>query len=215
MKTARVTVAFLLSFVAAAYAAPFIDPEVLTPAPEVAPPAQATPNDDTPDPDPVGEDPDGVPKAFRHSSRTQLTSADRAALREAEKKIADDRNWLLRDYEKQLQSRAHGENSETNIYAELSGDKDLARLSGISPTDFTSMPDSIDLHTGDHSSTSSLRPDPALNAATPKVPASTPLFKPLIKPLAFAEVSGAATPYAAPSPIITPPSTPISIESAP
>jgi hypothetical protein len=199
-----------------------LDPTALRlpdhPAPAVAAPLPAIPDADLSDPDANQDEPGAEPEAFLHPKESpQVAAAENLLLKKNEKKEDDNRDWLVRGYEQQLQARAHAEGDpvdETNLYAELSGDKDLAKAAGISPTDYTSMVANVDLHTGESSNKSdALRPDPALNAGTPTAPAQAPFFKPFLGPAATDETATVASPFAAPSPISAPFAAPLSFGS--
>jgi hypothetical protein len=166
--------------------------------------------------DPVGKDPDAVPKAFEPKPQ-QMTPAMRAMRIESLKKAAASKDWLVRAYEQQIQARASGKQNDGdnhNLYAELSGDKDLAKIAGIDPEDFTPTPDLIDYHADTHGgkSDAQLRDDPVAQAA-----ASPPLApsKSFFPSSSFLEETRAAAPYAAPSPIFSPDNGPFSLSIAP
>ena len=162
--------------------------------------------------DPVGKDPDAVPKAFEPKPQ-QMTPAMRAMRIENMKKAAASRDWLVRAYEQQIQARASGRQSggtDHNLYTELSGDKDLAKIAGIDPEDFNATPDLIDYHADTHGgkSDAQLRADTAAQAAA--APSLAPP-KSFILSSSFLQDTKAAMPYAAPSPIFSPENGPLSL----
>ncbi|HEV3271554.1 MAG TPA: hypothetical protein VGZ93_05175 [Candidatus Methylacidiphilales bacterium] len=79
-------------------------------------------------------DPDGVPLSLTQPKNQQLSGEQLKEARNHEEKAALDRDWLLRNYEHELQAHAAADSTggdETNLYYELTSNKDLARLAGL------------------------------------------------------------------------------------
>jgi hypothetical protein len=125
-------------------------------------------------------DPDGVPLAITQPTmrkRGGVTAEDMDNARKREEQAVIDSNWLLRAYEEQL--RLHNQptptqSSTSDLYYQLSTNKDLAKLAGLPTTDFDQDP--AQPRTG---VTSKEKPQVALRSA----PANTSPFQPLITPL--------------------------------
>ena len=167
-------------------------------------------------------DPNFVPDVFKNPPKPDPTPEQIAAVEEAEKKEAENKNWLLRGYEQQLQSRqaepTNGAPAEgTDLLATLSSDKDLAKAAGIEPLDVTSTPELNPL-TGEDGQKPKvdLRSDPSLDdplaSANSK---SASLFKPLITPLESPGTAQVDAPYAMPSPVTSSVFSPLSFDLAP
>ena len=164
--------------------------------------------------DPVGPDPDATPKAFEPKP-VEMSPAVRAVLIENLKKTQANREWLVRGYEQQVQARSSksAESSNYNLYSELSGNKDLAKIAGIDNAEFTTPPELIDFHTDGHSdqTDASLRPDPGVQtSASPELAPRKSLYF----SSSYLDEFKAGAPYAAPSPIASTDLAPLSITPA-
>ena len=165
--------------------------------------------------DPVGPDPDATPKAFEHKS--ELSPAERAIVRENLKAAQANKDWLLHAYEQQLHDRpaktTDGDTS-SNLFSELNANKDLAKIAGIDNSEFT-MPEVIDFHTGTDATKhadANLRPDPGVQTAT-----SSAQLAPrgsFYSSTSFLDVTRAAAPFAAPSPLASTELAPLSLTAA-
>ena len=187
---------------------------------------------DAPHDDPIGFDatlapsadvtsPDYVPD-FLKDTKSGPTPEERDALQAAQQKAEENKDWLLRGFEQQLQSRenATGDNppqNGTNLLATLGADKDLAKAAGIRPIDLTAAPELNPLTGEDEKKTKAdLRSDPMLDPLASTDSRTAPLFQPLIIPLDSPTTSQVKTPYALPSPISsTSVSSPLSFDLAP
>ena len=147
-------------------------------------------------PDPVDNpytqyDPDGIPLAVTHPQPQRLSQDELDAIHKQQEQAALDKNWLLRNYEKQLQARAANspEDQSANLYYQLSSNKDLAKLAGLPALDSDSQDGATALPNG----RAPFRPGPgdlradASSAATSGFPSHGNLFKPLITPLSAPE----------------------------
>lgn len=119
-------------------------------------------------------------KTAQPPTRAQLRAAQRQ--REA---AAYDKNWLMRGYEHQLQlNSSQSKDDGSNLYYQLSSDKDLARLANVASIDDES---SASFRTGDTTSGKtavSLRSDLSTSdLSTSRSASQSDLFKPLISPL--------------------------------
>jgi hypothetical protein len=95
------------------------------------PPPLMTPADDDPN---IRFDPDGVPLNVTKKAAARATPEEIAAYRKQQDQAAADKDWLLRTYEKQLQTHdvtSSTEDQRANPYQELSLNKDLAKLAGL------------------------------------------------------------------------------------
>ena len=151
------------------------------------------------DPDPTDPrlqyDADGVPLSVSRPKAPQLTPDEVAAIRKQQAQAASDKDWLLRNYEKQLRlnaSGASGDDQSGNLYDQLSSNKDLAKLAGLPDIDDGGNPT---YRTG------GAQPD---RHATPlRSPAANPakslqggsFLKPLITPLGAPDAAGLSNFY--------------------
>jgi hypothetical protein len=132
---------------------------------------------------PYGQaDPDGVPMSVttpRNSSApVQIDTLRRQAAEEAHA-----RNWLLLEYEKQLQLNSEKDpdkDKPANLYLQLSMDKNLAKLAGLQDFNAEMPPPAPAPLT---SSSPKDKNAPALRADTGITPAQRGQFVPLITPL--------------------------------
>jgi hypothetical protein len=181
--------------------------------------------------DPIGFDPltepqdimspDFVPDFLKSPPKPEVTPEEEAALQEAQKKVEDNKDWLLRGYEQQLESRQTVTDGDTvpqntNLLAVLSANKDLARAANITPIDLDAAPELNPL-TGEDGKKPKvdLRSDPMLDPLASADEKTAPLFTPLIVPLDAPASAPAHTPYALPSPISSTIFSPISFDLAP
>ncbi len=135
-------------------------------------------------------DPDGVPLFITQGHAARLTPQEIDALKKNQAQAADDKNWLVRGYEKQLQSHTANSTPEQsgNLYYELGSNKDLARLAGMPDLDEENQ---LSFRTGAPHSTRApeqLHPDNSPRMGGP--PTRNMTFKPLITPLGSPEVAG-------------------------
>ena len=157
-----------------------------------ADPPAANPNDNPA----LQMDPDGVPLSVTHPD-TRLTPEEAEAERKQQEQAAIDKDWLLRGYEKQLHD--HSDSSQTqdsNLYYQLSSNKELARLAGLPEIDTGSQ------HAGSAYDTSAaLARQSEAAGADGKTQASgyslvpTSPFKPFITPLNSSDALGLHTFY--------------------
>jgi hypothetical protein len=134
-------------------------------------------------------DPDGIPLNVAHPLDKPLTPDEMSALHKAQEKAALDKDWLVRNYERQLQAHAakSGANSTSNLYYQLSTNKELAKLAGISVIDMGEQEGTVPVP---HSTADAqkLRPNDSsallLNSAF-----SSDLLKPLITPFSASDAS--------------------------
>jgi hypothetical protein len=178
--------------------------------------AGAAPTAPDPEENPYAQaDPDGVPIAVTRPQK-KATQEEVEALHKAQVEAELNKNWLLRSYEQQLQNHdaadpAHS-NKDSNLYYQLSSDKELAKLAGIPYLDPTLHDGSTTFRTStDHpdSGTVSLRTDPS-SAPTPtadpeaaKAPKS--IFQPLVTPLGAPDAAGLHNFYSSLPVAMTPP----------
>jgi len=166
---------------------------------------------DTPVSDPTDNpytqtDPDGVPLAVTHPQPQRPSQAQLDAIHKQQEQAALDKNWLLRDYEKQVRARAakSSEDQSANLYYQLSSNKELAKLAGVPALDSDDQDGTAPVPHSDQDSVK-LRAD-ASSAATSAFPSHANLFKPLITPLSAPEVAGqpnfySSLPFSMASPI--------------
>ncbi len=155
----------------------------------------ADPDSSADNENPAAHDPDAVPRAAYVEAARALPHVQAKETRDASATREKDQNWLVQGYEQQMQARALEQgNHDVNLYAELSDNKDLAKLAGLSNSNPMLAP-ATGLLTGPGTSspTLSLRPDASLTSV--KVPAasfttSNPAFKPFITPLGETEAAG-------------------------
>jgi hypothetical protein len=145
-------------------------------------PKDDTPTEDTSTPDP-GE--------------AARSKADKIAEKKKEEKRKADQDWLLRGYEQQLQARAvmSGQPDQTNLYTELTQNKELAKAAGLNPVTDPAKTEDVevdDLHTGLSAEKPllSLRPDAALKAKTAAAHPNDVAFRPFITPFGATEAAG-------------------------
>lgn len=168
----------------------------------------------------IQTDGDGVPLAVSNSQSVQLSQEDIDEIHKEQAKAAKDKNWLMRNYEQQLKARAAAgspEDQSSNLYYELSSNKDLAKLAGL--------PD-IDEDDGGRAPTKQTGPIPPKPDSGPLVANSSPAtstdpfslspynLKPLITPLSAPDAAVVhdfySQPVSTPSPVSdgTPQTTP-------
>jgi hypothetical protein len=155
-------------------------------------------------------DPDGVPLVVRQPQPRRPSQAELDVIHKQQEQAARDKDWLLRGYEKQLQAHAakSSEDQSTNLYYQLSSNKELAKLAGLPALDSDSQDNTNPYRTGAAPSgqgSVALRAD-ASSAARSGFPSHGNLFKPLITPLSAPEVAGlhhfySSLPVSMPSPI--------------
>jgi hypothetical protein len=86
----------------------------------------------------VDTDGDGIPLAVLHPPPVKLSPAQTSAAQKAQAKADADKNWLVTGYEKQLKANAANDPTQeggANLYQQLSQNKELAKLAGITPAD--------------------------------------------------------------------------------
>lgn len=112
----------------------------------------------------IPTDPDGVPLSVTQPDRQPTQEEIQAQQKQQQQKAADDKDWLLRGYEEELQKHA-GANG--NLYYQLSTDKDLSRLSGVAPMDINNPGLVSPLRTGANGSGINLRAVPGQSRSSP------------------------------------------------
>lgn len=136
-------------------------------------------------------DPDGVPLSVTRVQQKQPTQAEIEAYRKQAEKEAQNKNWLLRTYQQQQQSKESG---NTGFYSQVTSNKELAKLAGLPET----SPNNNSLKTGaTQSNGPTLRNDNS-SQNSGKNPTANKLPRPLITPLSSAATM---TPYSAPPPL--------------
>ena len=157
----------------------------------------------------VQYDADGVPLAVAQSQNRQLSPNEIRELREQQTRAAREKNWLLRGYAQEVQSRAGNstQSQSANFYNQLSSNPDLARLAGMPDLYTDGRDEALTFRTGatePHQSTSALRNE----ASAPGIRGPSTggnIFKPLITPLSSPEAAGMHNFYSAlPGPAVTP-----------
>ena len=159
------------------------------------------------DPDPTEDgtryyDADGVPVSISKPKEPTLTPEEIAANHKRQVQAAMNKDWFVRDYEKQLRKDSSGDDQSANLYYQLSANKDLAKLAGLPDIDDDGEPAS---HTGD------AHPDRKSSTLHPYAPVGTPqsgtFLKPFITPMSapmaaglpnFYSTLGGATPKSQP-----------------
>jgi hypothetical protein len=76
-------------------------------------------------------DADGIPLSVTNPEKKALSPSELDAIRADEARAARNRDWLLRSYEEQMHARDSSSGQSTNLYYQLSSNKELARLSGL------------------------------------------------------------------------------------
>jgi len=153
----------------------------------MAGPVAASSDSDPNDNSSAEYDPAGVPTSVTHPQPKQLTQEDIENSRKQQEQAERDRNWLLLNYEQQLQARDKANASKDqsgNLYYQLSSNKEMAKLAGLPSID------SQEATTGTvHASPSAV----SLRADAPSTGLSlshADLFKPLVTPLSAPEAAG-------------------------
>jgi hypothetical protein len=158
--------------------------------------AGAAPSSPDPTENPYAQtDPDGVPLSVTRPQPMQLSPADLEIYRKQQERAVADKNWLLRNYEQQLQNRnksSAAKDQNANLYYQLTSNKELARLAGLPTLDSNSQDNTTSYRTGAaHSGPSALRADlPSTSAAVTGFAAHGNLFKPLVTPLSAPAAAG-------------------------
>jgi hypothetical protein len=136
-------------------------------------------------------DPDGVPLSVTQPQSAPLTQDEIKAIHKQQQEATLDKDWLLRNYEQQLQARAAANPSEeqgANLYYELSSNKDLAKLAGLPALD-SDRPDSTAPATRLGQGPVTLRSD-ASSKATSNSLSRGYLLKPLVTPFSAPDAAG-------------------------
>jgi len=133
-------------------------------------------------------DPDGVPYAATQPQQTALTPEEISALRKAQEKAAQERDWLLSTYERELQSHSANSKSDksANLYYQLSTNKELAKLAGLPVIDTDEPEGTVPVP---HSSTGPAKLHPG-SSSSGLSPYHADLLKPLVTPLGAPEAEG-------------------------
>jgi hypothetical protein len=152
-------------------------------------------------------DPDGAPlnQPQRRPTQSQLEAAQK------EKAAAEaNKDWLVREYEHQLQLHSSANSStgeSTDIYSQLGLNDNLAKLAGLAPlTSDSSASTQTDKSASSPSEASS---SAAVGNPAPPPPDTSSLLKPLITPFSAPQAAGLQNFYAslaspiAPSPLDT------------
>jgi hypothetical protein len=152
--------------------------------------AVADPEDDAPSKNPYAQvDPDGVPlevtQGPKHSRAPEPTEAQQ---KQAAALEARSRNWLLIEYENQMRThsdRTPDKDNDANLYLQLSLDKDISKLAGLTTTPDAGPTPTLQPLAGTSRSgqaAPTLRPEAPVNAQTGGF---LPLIKPLTSPAAL------------------------------
>ena len=155
-------------------------------------------------------DPDGVPLAVTRPQSKPLSQEEISTIQKQQEQADLDRNWLLRGYEQQLQARdgkSAGDQS-TNLYYQLSSNKELAKLAGLPALDSDNQASSTPSRTGAAPSgqgSVTLRAD-ASPATKVGFLSHGDLLKPLVTPLSAPDAAGlhnfySSLPVSMPSPV--------------
>jgi hypothetical protein len=176
-----------------------------------APGAIADPTSTDSKPNPYTQtDADGIPLSVMQP-RANRTPEELDAIQKKQAQAALDKNWLVRGYEQQLQSRAEANSSTEqsgNLYYEIGSNKELAKLAGMPDLDTDNQ---LSLRTGAPHSTrdpEAAHPDSSLKVGGAISRNMT--FKPLITPLGSPEMAGLSSysssgPHSAVSPFYSEP----------
>jgi len=172
--------------------------------------ASADPSTSDPADDPYASytksDADGVPLSVTRPQPQRLSPEAIRAIHKQLEQAALDKNWLLRNYEQQLQAHAAANSSgeqDTNLYYQLSSNKELAKLAGLPALD-TGSPDSkTPFRTGatpsDQASVTLRGDASSTSTATSGSPSHGNLFKPLVTPLGAPDAAGLHNFYSSPT----------------
>jgi hypothetical protein len=143
----------------------------------------------------IQSDPDGVPLSVTNPQARKFSPDEINAIHKQQQQVALDKNWLLSGYEQQLKSHAAANSQggqDTNLYYQLSSNKELAKLAGLPTLDSDSQDRTTTFRTGaPHSGPASvaLRPE-----TSPVVRSSfsshADLLKPLIAPFGAPNAAG-------------------------
>jgi hypothetical protein len=165
--------------------------------------SSASSADDDPN---VRYDPDGVPLSVTEKKSARATPEEIAADRKVRAQAELDKDWLLRAYEKQLQTHSTTSTSvdkNANPYQEVTANKDLAKLAGL--TDYQADPTATTTDeplfrtkdgAGDHVA-SQLRPGSASSAPLLKnAPFGSSFLTPLVSPISAPDAAGIKNFYA-------------------
>jgi hypothetical protein len=159
-------------------------------------------------------DPDGIPLSATRDKPRQFTAEEISAIQKAEQKAALDKDWLLRNYERQMRAHAAanaGEDQSSNLYYQLSTHKELAKLAGLQVIDTDDQEGTVPVPHSD-SGPAKLRPNPT--SATASRPFfNSDLLKPLVTPLSAPDAAGIQNSYSSLLPLSMP--SPLSDNPAP
>ena len=147
-------------------------------------------------------DADGVPLAVTHPQAQRLSQAQIDAIHKQQEQAALDKDWLLRDYEKQVEARAakSSEDQSANLYYQLSSNKELAKLAGVPALDSDDQESATAYRTGAPPSSqgSGALRGAAYSATGSAFRSHANLFQPLITPLSAPDVAGLHNFYSSP-----------------
>ena len=141
-------------------------------------------------------DPDAVPKSFV-PDKPEPTPEQRAAEKKLQKKAADDRNWMMRGYQQQLEAKAKG-GSKDESDSDMAETAALARAAGLSVTEYSDLQSSEDA-----ASAESTTRTPEHQAQPRTSSAAIGAYNPF-KPLLSTDAPSASVPFASPSPLLAP-----------
>ena len=165
-----------------------------------ADPTSGSGRDDDPN---LQYDRDGVPLNITMQKVQRATPTEIAADRKAREEAALEKDWLLRAYEKQLQTHSVTSTAvdrDANPYQEISGNKDLAKLAGLTDYHNDAASDEPLYRTKDASAnqgavglrTGSATSSPFLSSA----PFGSSFLKPLVTPISAPDAAGIKNFYA-------------------
>jgi len=152
-------------------------------------------------------DPDGVPLNLTQKHDQPLTQDQLDALHKEQQRAQQDKNWLLRNYERQMQTHSIlSQGQQSNIYYELGSNKELAKLAGVPLLDDDGQANSSTSQTGISPAVApsvALRQDASEKTEggfSPRTDMLSPLVRPLTGPGSM-QSSFSALPFAMPSPL--------------
>lgn len=174
-----------------------------------APGASADPISSTPDDSAYAQDDaDGVPLVVRQRQPQQLSPEQIEAIHKRQGQAAQDKDWLVRGYEQQLQTHPavnSAQDQNSNLYYELGANKELAKLAGLPvlSLDGADSASTVSSRAGTPSSEqgTNLRSD---DSSTEAAPTHDPLFRPLFSSSAAPKASGSHSLYSPLSFSLTP-----------
>jgi hypothetical protein len=140
-------------------------------------------------------DADGIPLVVAPDHATVPSPAELEAIDKQKQQTDLNKNWLLRNYEHQLQTHSASDASNVpraNLYYQLSTNKELAKLAGLQDIEVDDRDNASAAQAGmPHTSQVSANLRPATSSPTGASSIShSSLFKPLVTPLSAPEAAG-------------------------